>query len=60
MSALRLVNQVLIVPLFKIAQNWKQPHVPQWENEYTNCCLFYTTEIYSAVKRNLHSMHLKT
>lgn len=60
MSALRLINHGLTVPLCKIAQNWKQPNVPQWENEYTNSCLFYRMEIYPAVKRNLHSMHVKT
>lgn len=60
MPALWLINQVLTVPLFKIAQNWKQPNVPQWENEYTNSCLFYKMKIYSAVKRNLHSMYVKT
>ena len=43
---------MFIAALFKIAKTWKQPKCPSTEEWIKKMWYIYTTEYYSAIKRN--------
>ena len=43
---------MFIAALFTIARTWKQPKCPSTDDWIKKMCYIYTTEYYSAIKKN--------